>query len=574
MQLLEKALAIALGATLASFLGCADPEAVDDDGWIADTGGAADGAGPQALVRCRVESEGEGFYRNHTLRCEPGDDLPTAPPIVQVRSVTGTKVYADMNLADADPLVRFFDSDLPVNVTATAYLEGVLGIDSAQVVTDAAVLRAGADLTTPRAIALPFDVWTVTVENRTNLGQLAFDRYTITAQGGRFNARGVDAGTRLEVAASVTLRAGERRTLFVAVTRGQTQLGGLASDLGAGGQGTRFTVTGSGAYVLEPDGLRLDDGVTDPSADGPELARCEPADDGGDGSLDLRCRVTARAGVTLAAATVTVGGAQHQIPTDGTDALIASPGAGPVDATLSVTVASGIAGLPWASPPAVEGAFAVALGGAPAVLTLPCDLLHARFTVDSAVERAFFDSPGSENVRFSRAWGGLYQGDAQVSFEVSAEQTDAWIAVTAGRTEVAGHLSVLSSEGTIVEHDVVVRAGDQLLSAAGLSALTAPASGTELVRCTIVDGHLQCQRSETAPIIRAHWAVFIESYDRTIDGVLSPGLNGLFGVERLVPLRLTLTVTVAGLDAPLTAEARVTGVSDLPESAPLLVAVP
>lgn len=552
--------------------GCGDeppPEPVG--GFVPYMGGGADSSGPVALAHCQITTEGEGFFGTSSLTCSPGDALSGNTTIV---SVTGSEGYlGDLRLDEGELSLLFSSDKYPISITLSTYVEGLMGLDAAQVVTAPAQVASAEALAERQSILLPFELWTLTIEGRTNFGRVELDPFELTFQGGSME-RGGASQTDATISGSVSLRAGETQTIRVPVNQGQSALTGRATF--EGGEAP-FELTGGGGYVLSPEGLIPSDDVTQ-GGPGAELARCEPGFI--EGGLGFTCQVVVRPGVTLGAATVALDGGEAQaLPLDGSPlALTASAGAEPVTVALSVQVTDGIDGLRWSSLPALEVEAVIERGAPEAVVAaLPFDLLHASFQLADDVLVADFVSTEAHVIRFSEMWNNSYEATTSpLTVFIDQSDPDLWLAVTPGQAAVEGTFAIIDQLGARTELPMSLEATTYVVNANGLGPVEPPPAGAELARCWIdAEGRLRCTR-DTDLTVSATVDIYLEPYEQAlgeqaIDAEDRPIVSI---VDDFLPIVLTLSVVVPGQEAPLTAERRVEVATELPETAPFTITTP
>ncbi|MBW2463898.1 MAG: hypothetical protein JRH11_19775, partial [Deltaproteobacteria bacterium] len=390
--------------------------------------GEADGLGPKAdgiessplLARCTREGA--------SLVCASLAAGVTALDSIELRRPDGRSVaiFDFSSTATAEAAVD--DRDFPLTLEVRARVQHVVGLETRAFSIDVP-LTAATDLATPLEVAVPFDVWPVVITNRTNVGQVRFDAYTLRLDG--------DVSTDV-IDPGILLAAAEQRTLYLAVPPGTTALTGAAGETSAADPFVPFTIEAPGEYEITSAGLIQADGEEDSSDD--ELVRCVPSmvDVGTEGAPSterhLSCAMVVREGIEVARATITEGEMQVELPTDGTSVDL-----GLIDSArtvrASVEIGSGISGLfETAGPlPAIEGD--VTVEDAPAALTLPFGLLRVDLQLASAVIRVALSTPEGRRVDFDRQWGDVFSMRERLVVE-RTESGPLWIAASRGETSV------------------------------------------------------------------------------------------------------------------------------------------
>lgn len=578
---LATVLALALALPACALDGAAgdtgDPPAAPGPRWVVD--GRADGAAAATFVRCVIEpGTGPEFFQQDTLRCAPGTATWLTRASVQV---TGTSGYVGtLDLASGEATATFWGSSYPVALQVTASIEGVLGVEARRVRETITVAKSD-ELAAWRALEAPIDAWPLDVEARTTGGVVDLDAHDITLTGATLDA--TDGVATLAVGRAFEhFAAGEKRTLLVAVAHG-AGAGPITGNAGSTEVDalTPFVVDRPGEYVLRAGGLIRREDLVAPPGSGPELVACRtvsiPATDTVEAAEVLRCAlVMRRPGIAVAAARVQREMVATTLPLDGSFVDVGPRGTEPLTLRVVVTGVTGIDGFASSSPLSFDDALTFGEGIRDATLPLPFDLMHARFVFAASVSAAYFDATATTRITFRRLWAGRFDQDTRPRLAPTREAPHTWIAVDPGRaTPIPGRLAVVSDAGGVEETALELAEGDYLVGTSGATPAVTPASGTELARCWIDEGALVCELPEAAPVLSVTLSLTLERLGgRRIDRVLHSGRSRVISVASLLPLGVSLGAEVVGGPAPVVAQTRVTAVTDLPVSEPLVVRAP
>lgn len=373
--------------------------------------------GPE-LVSCRVEKgpEADPFFRKDTVLCKlaPKTSFPlqASSVLVAVGSKKGPAGSADVTSEEEAVVAKVFGDayplDLEIHATYSIPDAGdLVGLGSGffqSFVSRRAVVAPSSDVVSER---FPFDLWPVEVRASKASFQGSLDAFKLDLVP-MTTSSGAQA---LDVKASLgNLSVGQAKRSLVPVTRGTERLRGEAT---IDGKKLPFELSGPGAYIAEPSGLRgaTEADLTDVSA-GPSFATCwgEPATAGG---TDVFCQRGTTAGIAISKLEVLIGedlaAAQTagEVP-DAAPAQITSAASLPLTLWVRATLAgSEVVGVPaWqletpiAVPVVVE---ATATPEAPQPVRLPFDVWPISV---NAAQGSFVCDLEPYTVPLGVAWGG------------------------------------------------------------------------------------------------------------------------------------------------------------------------
>jgi hypothetical protein len=372
------------------------------------------------LVSCRVE-KGMGddpFFRSDQVLCKlaPKTDFPlkAARVFVAVTSAKGSAGSTDVTSEDEVVVAKVFADAYPLDVEIGAsYSQSdagdLAGLGSGffnSFTSHHAIVAPTADVLTAR---FPFDLWPVEIraskaEFQGSLSPFKLDLAPMKTSSG---------SETLDVRASLgVLALGKTKRSLIPVTRGTTRLTGEGSF---DGEKLPFDLTGPGAYVAEPSGLRgaTEADLTDISG-GPTFATCWTEPSVSAGQTDVLCSRGDIAGVSFSALEVLVGDdlATASVGGDLTGTApvkVATTSTFPVTVWARATIAApDVVGLAeWQSKePLTVGAVVAqdATLSSPQAIALPFDVWP--ITVDAA-EGSFLCDLDPYAVPLGVEWGGV-----------------------------------------------------------------------------------------------------------------------------------------------------------------------
>lgn len=399
--------------------------------------------GPE-LVSCRVEKgpEADPFFRADSVLCKlaPKTSFPlqAASVLVAVSSKKGSAGSADITSEEEAVVAKVFGDSYPIELEIHANYSvsdagDLVGLGSGffqSFESNHVVVAPSSDVVTAR---FPFDLWPVEVRASKASFQGSLDAFKLDLA-----PMATSSGAQtLDVKASLgNLSVGQTKRSLVPVTRGTERLRGEAT---IDGKKLPFELSGPGAYIAEPAGLRgaTEADLTDVSG-GPSFATCwaEPAATSGS---DVFCQRGTVGGIAISKLDVLVG-EDLDAATLGGEVSAAEPVQVASAASLPLTLwvratleGSEVVGLPsWqletplAVPVALE---ATATAEAPQPVRLPFDVWPISV---NAAEGSFVCDLAPYTVPLGVAWGGssivkvegaatpfINQGDQQDFFVVA-----------------------------------------------------------------------------------------------------------------------------------------------------------
>jgi hypothetical protein len=526
------------------------------------SGGAADGGGAPWFT-CAITTTGEGFFRSDTMTCAPNPQAVLAPSLVNVTAADG-RMLGSVRLDAPGPLASIRAEDYPLRVSAGARIdrEDALGVEAAEVRV-AYTIPDRASATAAVGPEMPFEVWTLEVRNRTTVGTLRNVPRTVPLEG----ASTTDGATELEIGnTAVLLRGDESVAVRLIVPTGASSVRVTAGNADAEVEGD---VTGPGAYTLTPAGLIHDDALAPESA-GAELVRCERTDE------TISCALVVRDGVTIASATISrpADASELALPLDGTPVEIAVTNVADLPEALRarVVIASGIEGIDWTRAQPIEGDIAWDADGAAGMLDLPFDLLGVRFTIRDTVTQVFLDVDRHE-VALRRAWGGAFdvRGDLHATL---TDRTSALFAVSPGTLTLFAQMIALDAGFVDQRFPVELTDGDVfVVTPTGITEPTIVEPGAEIVRVWLRPDGISYVMNETLTGATVSLALSSPALPSAPALSLRAGGTGIGfpGLERLLPLTLTLQAEGGDGRAPVSVTRTVTALAEVSEATPLVL---
>lgn len=388
-----------------------------------------EGAGGAALVSCWIEPDPDEnedpFFAVDRLLCRY--DAPAGALASAVQGVTVNVSNAggghggeflDDRAGEDVQLLAFSPEKYPVEVHLSLSLSfagdqlgggGFVGLDDFLRLEHRFTVAAPADATVeaPATMALPFELWPVTITGGDGSMVGSLDEYTLSVAPYQVS-RSADGDPSTYAVRQDTLfvRETETQTFQIPVAPGTTSLTGTGDF---GGQETAFTIAGPGDYVVEDGALQPAEAVT-PVAGGAELARCSLA------GQALSCALAADADLEVLSAEIEVtpaAGAPSTVAISGSEpAEVATLAAADFPATVrvSLTLSGEVLGV---APQLFEAPYTVELELAgpedateaePAVVSAP----FATWTVEleGQVGVTFFGDLDDYQVRLPVPWRG------------------------------------------------------------------------------------------------------------------------------------------------------------------------
>jgi hypothetical protein len=526
-----------------------------------------DGDGPGPLFVCQITRDDEdGVFRVDQLHCE-------LPPAAAFRTVS-LEVWGsgDAYLGNA----RLERAALDANVRGDAYplriladvvptADEVSGMEAVRLRTEVVIEEAEelADLSGPE---LPFEIWNVSFRGEAEYAQIAFDPYTLTAEGSSLRERGVDTESVTVTLLDVVVREGDEKQLRIAVPHDTEALTGTLT-LGRS-EPTPLLIEGSGQRVVTARGV--EDDLTPPVV-APEPQRFPLVACQGVVSIE-ECRLVTRTGIELGIAEVIVDGARTRLPEDGSFTPV------PYGEALSgrVVIEGGIDGISLFQHGTIEGpltAIAQDDGGAEQplrmVLEAPFDVIHAVVNVGPTSAVVF----QAETHAVELPDGSVAAG----SLAASARHADAdiWIAVSRGVTEVVADVRLYQGGSMETMSGFGLTSGTLVLTPEGLSPPPLAEPVDEIASCWLDGGAVHCRVSPAHELESASVSVQLEG--GVGDGRLEASLlsstdhPSLFtDLGDFFPLTIELRAKVSGADEAVQ-RIRVLRESDLGEATRLFI---
>lgn len=464
-----------------------------------DLEGSGTGA---ALVSCWIEPDPDEnedpFFAVDRLACRY--DAPTGEIPIPLQGVTINASNAgndhggeflDDRAGERVELLAFSPDEYPVEIDLSLSFSfgrdasgrgGFLGLDDLLRLEHHVTLAAPADATAeaPATVALPFEIWPVTITGGDGAMFGSLDEYTLSLAPYQVSRSVEGDPTAYAVrSTSILVRETESQTFFVAVNPGTTSVAGTGDF---GGQEQPFTIAGPGEYVVEDGALQPAEAVT-PAAGGPALTQCGVAR-----TLTgeaLMCGLLAAEGaleVVAAAVEVTpAGGTATSVDIDGSDqpwVSIAPLSASDYPATVrvSLTLAGDVLGVDpalFAEPYTVELVLAGpedATQAAPAIVRAPFELWTIE--VQGQAGLTFFGDLDDYGVRLPAPWRG--EGELDITdatlFVNGDEEKVFTVAAVPDTEELAGTATLIDGAGQR-ELPFVVAPGRYQVTADGLAPL-------------------------------------------------------------------------------------------------------